>query len=148
MHHHQCVDVRRPTPLSHKIKSHVTPWACLSSHFAFKPLLKTPSLFSPLLLFSSPPCPPPPRCLLRSLSRKGETKRCKDRKAVLPTRSAEVWPLSVPALSQLSHGACSPDCVVSHRVVRLCCLTALCMHFPQFPFSREFSFGERLCHQY
>lgn len=36
-----------------------------------------------------------------------------------PTRSAEVWPLSVPALSQLSHRACSPDCTVTHWVVSL-----------------------------
>lgn len=63
----------------------------------------------------------------------GEMKHCKrERKAVLLTRSAEVWPLSVPALSQLSHRACSPDCLVSHGVVSLCCMTALCMHSPQF----------------
>lgn len=63
----------------------------------------------------------------------GEMKHCKrKRKAVLLTRSAEVWPLSVPALSQLSHRACSPDCLVSHGVVSLCCMTALCMHSLQF----------------
>lgn len=65
-----------------------------------------------------------------SLGGRDETRR-RQREAVLPSRSAEVWPLSVPALSQLSHGACSPDCTVSHWVACLCCLTALCTHFSQ-----------------
>ena len=35
------------------------------------------------------------------------------------TRSAEVWPLSLPVLSQPSHRACSPDCIVSHWAASL-----------------------------
>lgn len=106
------VDVHRPTPLSYMIKSHLTPWGCL---------------ISPPLPLSAAPSDASHEVSLAK--RRDETPQ-RRAKAVLPTRSAEVWPLSVPALSQLSHGACSPDCMVSHRVVRLCCLTALCLRFP------------------
>lgn len=140
-----------PTPLSYEIKSRLTPRGCLISYFAFKPfsvasppslghffflnpscptrLTRPPYATSPPLSSSIVPQMPPLRGRV-SLGGRDETRR-RQREAVLPSRSEEVWPLSVPALSQLSHGACSPDCTVSHWVVSLCCLTALCMHFSQ-----------------
>lgn len=102
--------------------------------FFFKPKLPRsspdpPYPTSPPLSSSIVPPMPPLRDRV-SLGGRDEARR-RQREAVLPSRSTEVWPLSVPALSQLSHGACSPDCTVSHWVVSLCRLTALCMHFSQ-----------------
>lgn len=129
------MDERRPKPL-YNIKTHLTPRGCFISHFKLlcccfieAPFLKNKTI--PLLLLSS---------WGPSLSREERWNSLKMSEGSptptpTPTRSAEFWPLYVPALSQLRHRACSPDCMVTHWVsvawMRCACIS-------QFPFSRPF----------
>lgn len=115
------VDVHGPTPFSYKIKSRLTPWGCLISFFAFKLIMFLPPL-SRWGIFLNSSCffPPLLFCCASDASSGGPSLSGRERwnaaqtaRAVLPSRSSEVWPLSVPVLSQLSHRACSPDCAVS-----------------------------------
>lgn len=132
--HQQCV--RRPAPLSYRLQSHLTPRGCWIPPLALNTTVRLPFCshrsFSFKVHFFFFFCsrvgpqrlPPGNKVYLRSRY------EARTAEAVLPNRSAEVWPLSVPALSQLCHRACSPDCLVTQWVVSLCCLDCIVHAFP------------------
>lgn len=106
------VDVHRPVALSSNVKSELAPPRCLIPPVQIGSPFLNPSAFSSGGLW-------------RLSDRQRRSGGCSSS----PSRSAEVWPLCVPALSQLSHRACSPDCTVTHWVVSLWCLMhCACLH--------------------